>query len=129
MITKHIKISKTEANQVQEWILADKTIPDSNDQDIVKKWTTCFDGIFEADIKLVNTLNGPYLDCILFKNGHQVCVLEPQYLLLGEYPFEYNGETFTVVIELDTNPYCCPMCGKQGEKDDACPTCKGFSYE
>lgn len=129
MITRHIKVPKAKADEIQKWLDSNESIPDAGKTEVVEKWTVNFDGIYEADIKLVNTVSGLYLDCILFDEGSEVGLLDPQYVFLGVYPIEKNNETYTVVIELDTAPCRCPMCGKQGEKDAGYPTCPGFSYE
>lgn len=108
MIIKHIKIPQSEAEQIQKWLDSNEAVPDSGKNEIIKKWSVNFDGNLEADIKLVNTESGPYLDCVLFEDGSEVGLLEPQYVLLGVYPFEHGDKKFTVIIESDVIPCRCP---------------------
>jgi hypothetical protein len=53
----------------------------------------------DVDINVYDSCNGPWIDAILFKDTSEVMVLEPQYELLGEYPFEYEGVKYVVKLE------------------------------
>lgn len=93
-----IELRKSEADEIQKWLDSDEPIPDAGQDEIVKTWTANFGNHIFADIKLCNTKSGPYLDCILFHDGNEVVLQEPQYVLLGSYPFEYEGITYELII-------------------------------
>lgn len=101
-IKKTITISKAEAEQIQDWLDDDHPIPDCGHCEVVQRWTAKFNDVFEADIKLCNGNTGPYLDCILFENGNECDLIEPQYDILGDFPFqdrEGNHYIATIVSE------------------------------
>lgn len=72
---------------------------------VIEIFTARFDEHLEADIKVCNSSDGPWIDPVLFYNGYQVDLLEPDFELLGIYEFEYNGKTYIVELleELDDN--------------------------
>ena len=94
-----IKIDKEEIEWYQRLLDGDKPIPECGLDDVYETWTANFGKGIEVDIKLVNTSNGPYIDAILFAGGIEMVVLEPQYVLLGEYPFEHNDKNYIVNIK------------------------------
>lgn len=74
---------------------------DPSCEDVPLVLTANFGGGIEADIKLCNG-DSPYVDAVLFKDGHEVDVLEVSDSLEGEYPFEYEGVEYLVeVAELE----------------------------
>lgn len=53
----------------------------------------------EVDIKVVNSESGPYVDAVLFEDGHEIYALEPSFeQVRGEYRFELDGETILVEV-------------------------------
>lgn len=51
------------------------------------------------DIKVVNSESGPFVDAVLFRDGHEVCLLEPGFdSIRGEYRFEVEG--YSIVVEV-----------------------------
>ena len=73
-------------------------VPDAKECDVLHTLSFRFNKTMEADIKVCNGDTGPWVDAVLFNNGCEVAVLEPSDSLAGEYPFEWNGRTFTVEI-------------------------------
>ena len=60
--------------------------------------TTKFrDSKIEADIKICNG-DGPYLDAVLFDEGHEVAVLDVGDMIQDEYIFEYNDAIYKVLV-------------------------------
>ena len=56
--------------------------------------------VYEVDITVVNSEDGPWIEAALFLNGCDCCVIEPSFQsILGEYIFEDNGHKFTVIVE------------------------------
>ncbi len=75
-------------------------VPDMNgyDYDLLGTVKTGTDSV-EVDIKFCNSLDGPYLDFVLFEDGSELAFGEPEYSLLGSTSFEYNGGEIVVSIE------------------------------
>lgn len=62
-------------------------------------FTAKFEDGMEADIKVCRHDDGFFVDPVMFNSrGGQVCVLDVQSELLGEYYFEANGETYLVEV-------------------------------
>ena len=109
-LIKKIKVDKKWAKEVQKHIddnkPLDKDINERKDQ-LEKSFSAHFgkpgklneEGM-DVDINIYDSKNGPWIDAILFKDTSEVMVLEPQYVLLGEYPFEYEGVKY--IVKLDT---------------------------
>ena len=62
--------------------------------------TAKFDNGYEADIKLVQDADSPYLDPVLFdENGFEVtCLQDDSYSLDGTYQFDVDDDTYIVEI-------------------------------
>jgi hypothetical protein len=73
-------------------------VPDTDECDVLRTLSFNFGHRMEADIKVCNGDTGPWVDAVLFNKGCEVAVLEPSDSLAGEYPFEWNGHTYTVEI-------------------------------
>ena len=64
-------------------------------------FTAKFSDDFEVDIKVCSGSNNFFIDPVLFdENGHQVCVLEAEFDLLGDYVFESDTKEYTVKLIL-----------------------------
>ena len=69
---------------------------------VIKTWSARFEDGLEVDLKLVNSASGPYIDAVLFEDGCEVQVLDPDFTRLeGDYHF--SGYTLHVeeVQEMD----------------------------
>lgn len=73
-------------------------VPDAKECDVLHTLSFHFGNMIEADIKVCNGDTGPWVDSVLFDEGHEVNVLEPSDTLEGEYPFEYKDQTFSLEI-------------------------------
>jgi len=100
-LTRKIKVDNKYAKEVQKHIDDNKPL----DEDIGemcnrtdKVFTAKFGNKVEADIKVVDTDSGPWIDATLFDNGSEQVTIEPQYALLGEYSFEYNDKRYVVKL-------------------------------
>ena len=51
----------------------------------------------ELDVKIVNT-DSPYVDPVVFLNGHEVFCMDPAGSLEGEYTFEHDGQVYTASL-------------------------------
>jgi hypothetical protein len=85
-------VKHTLVNTANGFIRRNKTVEDAGKSEILHKVTVDFGMIegchYEADIKVVNSENGPYVDPVLFRDGNEVCVIEPASGRLdGEYIF------------------------------------------
>lgn len=62
--------------------------------------TAKFDNGYEADIKLVQDADSPYLDPVLFDEyGFEVaCLQDDSYCLDGTYQFDVDDDTYIVEI-------------------------------
>lgn len=92
-------ISHKAAKEIQEAMDNNLPLKDSYDNEIVECLTAEFGNGIEADIKVINTDNGPYIDAVLFHDNCDVCTLEPAYEIKGEYYFEYSGEEYVVKVD------------------------------
>jgi hypothetical protein len=96
---KIMTIGKAVAKEFQKWIDSNKPIPDMAVDELAITYSIRFTNSIEADIKVCNGDNGAWIDAVLFDDGNEVAVLEPQYVLLGEYVFNYEGKIYTAVIK------------------------------
>lgn len=99
-LTKEIKVEKKLAKIIQKHIDQNKPLDENirrNNQVDLTLTAKFGDGI-EADIKVIDTDTGPWIDAILFDNGSEQVVIEPQYVLLGKYPFEYDNKKYVVQV-------------------------------
>ena len=102
-LTAKIKVDKKYAKNVQKHIDENKPLSEdvSRHGEVEKTFTAHFSkGTYhemglEADIKIIDSTDGPWIDAVLFNHDEQVTI-EPQYVLLGKYPFEYNGVKYIV---------------------------------
>lgn len=85
-------LDKTEINFHKMKIAEDSTI---------ETFTFYFGNNIEADIKVCSGQNNCFLDPILFENGSEVCLLDPEGDLIGEYVFEYNGVEYIAILEIE----------------------------
>jgi len=70
----------------------DHAVEDSGDGEVLHKETFNFKDGHEIDLKIVNSESGPYVDAVLFFEGDEITVLEPQYEnFSGEYSFELES--------------------------------------
>lgn len=56
---------------------------------------------WEADIQVVNSASGPYVDPVLFHDGVEVCALDVRDQLDGDYVFAAADKTFAVAVRCD----------------------------
>jgi len=70
------------------------------------------------------TATAPWIDAVLFKDGHEVQTLEPGFHFLGHYEFQHGDRKF--VVEVDTD-YVCPH-GVRGPCN-ACDVAGDLAYD
>jgi len=99
-LTKKIKVDKKYAKIIQNHIDKNKPLEEKIEHiDTPEKvFTAKFTKNIEADIKIYDSKQGPWIDCILFDNGNEAVLLDVQYVLLGNYPFEYKGNKYIVEL-------------------------------
>lgn len=97
---KTLKIDKDLAYQFQEFLdMEDVNIHDLNlkEDSTIETFTVRFQDGFEADIKVCAGNHNFFIDPVLFnENGHEVCTLDVEGNLLGEYIFEENNKQYIV---------------------------------
>lgn len=93
-----IKIPRSEERIFQAAMNDNKMLEDYGRDQIIKTYTAKFEGGIEADIKVCNSEDGVWIDPVLFHNGSEVALIEPQYTLLGGYPFKCDGDTYIVTV-------------------------------
>jgi hypothetical protein len=100
-MNRNIKVPSKEAEQIQKWLNSNEPIPDAGKYEVVKTYSADFDNGIVADIKVVNSPSGAYIDAVLFDDGSEVQTMEPRYTLVkaGGYNFKYNSKIFSVIIE------------------------------
>jgi len=106
MKTQRITIPKAVLDELNSIIKGELEIVD---EDTIATYTANFGDGIEADIKVcgVSTTEEwnkeesctPYVDAVLFDNGNQCGLLEPEFEQLdGEYIFEYDNEKYQVIV-------------------------------
>ena len=90
--TKHIDIK--EAAHWQAALDDNRVYPGHAEDAVLACYTVDFGEGIQADIKVCNGDSGPWIDAILFDQGHEVQVLEPSTVLLGSYKFQYNDKEY-----------------------------------
>jgi hypothetical protein len=98
-----IYVDKKEAEEMEQILSIEQGIcPDYDHDATIKTYTAKFANGFEADIKVCNG-DTPYIDNVLFdEQGCEVNCPEISESLLGEYHFEFEGETYQVLVEAVT---------------------------
>lgn len=100
---KQIKfpIEKSRILQLDELIKSTTAIENCGECEVLDTITIPIpDSVLEVDIKVVNSESGPYVDVVLFENGHEVACLPPAYdSVEGEYAFELDGEEILISVE------------------------------
>lgn len=102
-----IKISKDEAEQINEYLHVEPTCADEClGEDIAITNTAVFDNGIEMDIKCCGVQyneddesNTSWTEAVLFKNGSELCFTEPFDEYLGEWILEYDGDEYVVMVE------------------------------
>jgi hypothetical protein len=99
-ITIRQKIHPDICDELNDWLQMTAPVPDTGTADVLHKTTVEFGGHYEADIKVVNSSCGPYIDAVLFHYDSEVMCLEPGLfdLINGEYIFETEGKKFTAIL-------------------------------
>ena len=116
-ITKTILIPSDELKEMQEFLES----AGEDKVDTIKTYTANFgdrgEGEIEVDIKVCQG-DPPFVDAVLFQDGHEVGCLEPEGDLVGEYIFSsFLKDTYTVIVsEKRSDADICPKCGKQNVK-------------
>lgn len=87
-------LDKRLASQIQALIDRDEQAPQADRDKVLHTFSVSFGSGIEADIKVCNGDSGLWVDAVLFDQGREVDTLEPSTLLLGEYEWEYAGNTY-----------------------------------
>ena len=98
---KRLRVDKDLADRIQMLMDMDEQVPDAGRDEVLHVFTVGFGDGIEADIKVCNGDTGPWIDAVLFDQGHEVGLLEPGTVLLGKYPFEYAGQAYVVCLETE----------------------------
>jgi len=94
-----IEISKTEADAMQKILDLQYSGPECDRDGLFATYSAEFGDGWEADIKVCNG-DGPYIDAILFHDGHQAQVLDISEKLVGEFRFVVEGTEYIVEIKV-----------------------------
>lgn len=107
MKTRKIKISQDLAKFYEKVLSREDFDPDYKKDGVIDVVVAQFDNGFEADIKVCNTEDrgkddpeAPFVDPVLFdEDSQEICCIPAEDTLLGEYLFEYEDETYQVLVE------------------------------
>jgi hypothetical protein len=91
---RHIKVPAQELKEMQEFLDG----KGDNKEDTIVTYTAKFNDGIEADIKVCNG-DTPFVDAVLFEDGHQIAVLEVEDTLEGEYNFIIDPDCYCVFID------------------------------
>lgn len=102
MQTRTIQIPATEAVTIQGWLDSDHLVAGTvGKEDTIKRFTVKFEENVEADIKVCNSEDGPFIDAVWFDEGCEIGFLDCRRTLLGEYIFidKYDNAEYKVIVE------------------------------
>jgi hypothetical protein len=102
MKTATIEIPKKEAKRLQTILNRDSCDPNYPEDRVIIIFTAEFDNGYQADIKVCNSDErfSPFVDPVLFDDeGSEIVIGEVDSLLLGEYLFDYEDETYQVLVK------------------------------
>lgn len=95
-----IHVKKSLLKQFKKWLALNSAVEDAGYEEMLYKVTAVFPMGIEADIKLVNSSSGPYVDAVLFRDGCEIALLEPSYETFeGEYIFIVDGIEYVVEVK------------------------------
>lgn len=98
-ITKTVYVHDDYAKKIQKCIDDNKRFdPQVQKDEYLKGWVTRFGETIAVDIRIYDSDNGPWIDAYLVDDGNEAVLLEPQYVLLGDYAFEYEGKKYVVKL-------------------------------
>jgi hypothetical protein len=93
-------IPRAQADEIQGWLDSNAPVGGGKDAAVIATYTVQFANGAQADIKVVNSQDGPYVDPVLFdQNGCEIALIEPQYELLGQYQWFVDGITYTAILQ------------------------------
>ncbi|PLS19145.1 hypothetical protein CVD28_01685 [Bacillus sp. M6-12] len=95
-----IYVDKKEAEEMERILsIQEGDCPDYDHDATIKTYTAKFANGFQADIKVCNG-DTPYIDNVLFdEQGCEVDCPEISESLLGEYDFQFEGDSYRVLVE------------------------------
>lgn len=101
MQTRTIQIPAQEIRVIENWLTSDHALPQAGECETISTYTVKFAEQVEADIKVVNSDSGPYVDAVWFDDGCEIGFLEVRDTLLGEYVFidKYDNAEYKVIVE------------------------------
>ena len=83
-----LKLNAGQLAAFNAWLAESCAVGDAGRDEVLHTETTDFGFGWEADIKIVNSESGPYVDAVLFHNGCEVMCLEPEFEQFdGQYMF------------------------------------------
>ena len=108
---KTITINKAAADMIIRYLTIEPTCAEDclgEDETIV--YTAVFDNGIEVDVKCCGVQYGEdeetnvaWCDAVMFKNGYEVGCSEVEDDFFGEWEFEYDGNEYVVMVEIDTH--------------------------
>jgi hypothetical protein len=106
---KTLQLPTQEVKQYQELLELNESAEGYGRDGVIESYTVHFDDGIDADITLVNTDSGPYLNCVLFdEHGEEFALIEPQFTLAQKFVWTTydNGEEvqYILVIEGKESP-------------------------
>lgn len=117
--SKTIEIDAARLKEIESLLAGGKQVEGYGSASVIETFTAKFSDGYEADIKFVNAEGGPYIDPVLFLDGHEAAVGEPAYSLAGAFEFEHDGHTFTVEVKAMEAPVENPLAGQIVARDTA----------
>jgi hypothetical protein len=99
-LAKKIVVEPKLARIIQKHMNASKPLDEHTRRNsrIDLSLTAKFGNGIEADIKVIDTDTGPWIDAALYDNGEEVVIVDPQYTLLKKHSFEYNGIKYVAQV-------------------------------
>ncbi len=94
-----IEIPKKKVDEYNRYLDSGEQYPDAGRYETVETFTAKFSKGYEADIKVCATWECDlFVDAVLFKDGCEVAVCDPEYALDGIFEFETDDGHFEVEV-------------------------------
>ena len=94
-----ILLQKQKLDTYQQLIDDGNQVEEYGPYSTIETFTARFDGGVEADIKVCNSPDGPFVDPVLFYDDSEVYCHDVEYHLAGSFEFSYDGDTYIVKVE------------------------------
>ena len=102
MQIRTIQVPEADVVEIQDWLDSDQLVAGlAGAEDTITQYTVEFAERVEAEINVINSQDGPFIDAVWFDSGCEIGHLGCRRTLLGEYDFtdRFTGNEYRVIVE------------------------------